>query len=242
MIELTYMESIPLIHVLKTGVITTGLQKALETFGAAGCKSENLCARSIYNSILKGNDLQTSFKNATPRLPDILTTIIIASYLNSVMDYALEDIYHALADTHQLQSVDEELISIAEKYERMRTSKICQGCFEREFLKLISRAKNENASTIELEQVGESFLYKYFISTEVIQVKERTHSLVYKTIWQNLDSACKADGVLETEFQTYQIEKGKLASFLVTENNNDVLRIVFKGHKKSTEQQNEPDA
>ena len=239
---LSYKESTPLIHALKNGVITTGIQQALEAFGKVDSNPENLCARSINKSILEGSDLQTSFQNANPQLPDTLTRIIIASYQNSVMDYALEDTYHALADTHQLQSVDEELISIAEKYERMLTSKICQGCFEREFLKLISRAKTENASTIELEQVGESFLYKYFISTEVIQVKEPTHSLVYKSIWQNLDSTCNGDGVLETESRTYQIEKEKLASFLVTENNNDVLRIVFKGHKKSTEQQNEPDA
>lgn len=239
---LSYKESTPLIHALKNGVITTGIQQALEAFGKVDSNPENLCARSINKNILEGSDLQTSFQNATPQLPDTLTRIIIASYQNSVMDYALEDTYHALADTHQLQSVDEELISLAEKYEQMSTSKICKGCFEREFLKLISRAKIENASTIELEQIGESFLHKYFISTEVIQAIEPTHSLVYRTIWQNLDSACKADGVLETEFQTYQIEKGKLASFLVTENNNNVLRIVFKGHKKSTEQQNEPDA
>lgn len=237
---LSYKESIPLIHALKNGVITIGLQKALETFGEAGSNSENLCARSIYKSIFNGNDLQTSFQNANPRLPDTLTRIIIASYLNSVMDYALEDIYHILADTRQVQNVDEELISLAEKYEQMSTSKICKGCFEREFLKLISRAKTENATVVELEQVGESFLYKYFISTEVIQVKEPTHSLVYKSILQNLDSACKSDGVLKTESRTYQIEKGKLASFLVTENNIDVIRIVFKGHKKSTEQLNEP--
>lgn len=238
---LSYKESIPLIHALKNGVITTGLQKALETFGEAGSNSENLCARSIYKSIFEGNDLQTSFQNANPRLPDTLTKIIISSYLNSVMDYALEDTYHALADTRQLHNVEKELVLIAEKYEQMSTLTICKGCFEREFLKLISKAKAENATVVELEQVGESFLYKYFLSTEVIQVKQLTHSLVYKSIWQNLDSACKSDGILKTESRTYIIEKGKLASFLVTENNNDVLRIVFKGHKKSTEQQNEPD-
>ena len=237
---LSYKESIHLIHALKYGVITTGLLKALETFGEAGSNSENLCAKSIYKSIFEGNDLQTSFQNANPRLPDTLTKIIIASYLNSVMDYALEDTYHILADTRQLKYIDEELISLAEKYEQMSPSIICKGCFEREFLKLISKAKTENATVVELEQVGESFLYKYFVSTEVIQVKQLTHSLVYKSIWQNLDSACKSDGVLKTKSRTYKIEKGKLASFLVTENNNDVLRIVFKGHKKSTEQLNEP--
>ena len=237
---LSYKESIPLIHALKNGVITTGIQQALEAFGKADSNSENLCARSINKNIFEGNDLQTSFQNANPQLPDTLTRIIIASYLNSVMDFALEDIYRALANTRQLQNIDDKLISIAEKYERMSTSIICQGCFEREFLKLISRAKTENARTIELEQIGESFLYKHFISTEVIQIKEATHSLVYKTLWQNLDSACKGDGALDTESRTYHIEKGRLASFLVTENNNDVIRIVFKGHKKSTEQQNEP--
>lgn len=112
------------------------------------------------------------------------TRIIIASYQNSVMDYALEDTYHVLIDTDQLQNVDEELISFAEKYERMSTSVICKGCFEREFLKLISQAKTENATAVELEQVGESFLYKYFKSTTVIQVIEPTHSLVYKTFWK----------------------------------------------------------
>ena len=237
---LSYKESIPLVHALKTGVITTGLVKALETFGEAGSNSEHLCARSIYKSIFEGNDLQTSFQNAYPRLPDTLTKIIIASYLNSVMDYAFEDTYNILADTRLLRNVDEELISLAEKYEQMRPAIICNGCFEREFLQLISKAKTENATVVELEQVGESFLYKYFLSSEVIQVKQLTHSLVYKSIWQNLDSACKNNGVLKTEFRDYKIEKGKLASFLVTDNNSDVLRIVFRGHKKSTEQLNQP--
>lgn len=238
---LSYKESIPLIHALKNGVITTGLLKALEKFGEAGSNSEHLCARSIYKSIFEGNDLQTSFQNAYPRLPDTLTKIIIASYLNSVMDYALENTYHILADTRQLQNVDEELISLSEKYEQMSSSIICGGCFEREFSNLISKAKTENATVVELEQVGESFLYKYFVSSEVTQVKQLTHSLIYKSIWQNLDSACKSDGILKTEFRNYKIEKGKLASFLVTDSNNDVFRIVFKGHKKSTEQLNEPE-
>ena len=229
-----------MILALKNGVVTIGILNALEAFSDADSKPQNLCARSIVQNLREGNDYQTSFRVANPALPELLNRVIVAGYLNSVIDYSLEDIYNVLIDSHGLDKVDEKLVSLAEKYERMSTSIICQGCFEREFLKLISRAKTENARTIELEQIGESFLYKHFISTEVIQIKEATHSLVYKSIWQNLDSACKGDGVLETESRTYQIEKGKLASFLVTENNNDVLRIVFKGHKKSSEQLNEP--
>ncbi|GEM_PF-2792591 len=238
--ELSYRESTALIHVLRTGVVSTGLINALETLGAAGSDSENQCALSICKSISEGNDLQTSFQNANPPLPGILTRLIIAGYRNSVLDYALKDAHGVLADAHQSHNVDEELCLLAERYEQMSASMICGGCLEREFLKLITEAKNANASVVELEQVGESFLCKRFVSAEVVLVKQMTHSLVYKSILDSLDSACRGNGVLKTESRIYKIEKGKSASYFVIENNNNPLQIVFKGHRMCTESLNKP--
>lgn len=228
---ISYDESIPLILALKNGVVTIGILNALEKFSDTDSKPQNICARSILQNLVRGNDYQTSFRDANPSLPERLNRVIIAGYQNSVIDYSLEDIYNVLIDSDGLANLDEKLSSIAEKYERKSSSIICQGCFERELSKLLSRAKNEKANVVELEQIGESFLCQYYRSDKIIQIKEPTHSLVYKTLLHKFDSACNNDGVLKMENQTYQIKKSKLASFMINIDSKEVLQIVFKGQK-----------
>ena len=228
---LSYKESIPLIHALRNGAITTGLLNALEIFGEADSKPQNLCARSIFQNLSDGVDYQTSFLDADPVLPDPQNRIIVAGYQNSVIDYALDEVYNVLVDSNGHDNIFGKLLLLAEKYERKSSSIICQGCFEREFSKLLSRAKTEKANIVELEQIGESFLCQYYKSTKIIQIKEPTHSLVYKTLLQKLVSACDNNGILRTENLAYQIKQTKLASFMISLDNKDILKICFKGQK-----------
>ncbi|MCK5130714.1 MAG: hypothetical protein KAR40_01005 [Candidatus Sabulitectum sp.] len=90
--ELSYQGCIPLIEVLQKGVRTNGILRAVIAFGEAGCAPVNLSARSIGEGMTNGKDMQTSFRDAVPRLPDMILRILESGILNSVLDYALDDI------------------------------------------------------------------------------------------------------------------------------------------------------
>jgi hypothetical protein len=227
--NLSFEECIPLIQALRSGVMTTGLQQSLEAFGEADSQQENLCARSISRNFIRGNDFQTSFRNANPKLPYPLTEIIIAGYLRSVLDHTLEDISTTLVDSQIHSSAGERLVTLVEKYNQYPTSLICNVCFERDFRKLLVRAETEGAFEVMLEQEGESFLHQKFSSSKLIHVIEPSHSLVYKTLLQKLESACQSDGRLNTEYESYQIKKSNLASYSISIDNKEVLRVVFAG-------------
>jgi hypothetical protein len=226
---LSFEESIPLISALYDGVMTAGIQESLDVFGEAGSRPENRCAGSIAQNLLAGNDFQTSFLHADPLLPDPLSGIIIAGYLNSVLDHALEDISDALASPEHHACIYERLLSLEEKYNRCSASEICQVCFERELRDLLSQARALSARIAQLEQIGESFLNQYFIATELAKFVRPSHSLVYRTFQSKFEAVCEGDGILRVEHQAYHVEKTDLATYSIWLDNEEVLQVVFKG-------------
>ncbi len=79
-----------------------------------------------------------------------------------------------------------------------------------------------------MEQDGESFLHQRFISSRLIHIIEPTHSLVYRTFWARLNSACANGGRLETSDRAFKVTQENPFSFLLTVNGEDILKIVFK--------------
>lgn len=233
--ELSHQDCVPLIEALQRGVRTTGILKAITEFGEADSNPVNLSARSIRESMVNGKDLQTSFRDAVPRLPDTVIRILAGGVLNSVLDYALDDILFKLKDQRSNEDVVKGLASLARKYESVSNSQICTGCFERDFNKLLARAGTENAFEVILEQDGESFLHQKFISNKLIHIIEPTHSMVYKAFWNRLNSACRNGCQLEISNQVFQVTQENQFSFQLTANGEDVLKIVFEGEKAFTE-------
>ena len=225
--ELSCQDCIPLIEALQNGVRTIGILKAVKEFGDLDSNPVNLCAKSISENMLDGKDIQRSIRDAIPRLPNILIRILESSVLNSVIDYALDEALLVLRDLRPTQTESENLVLLAQKYESMSASQICTGCFERDFNKLLARAKTENASEVLLEQDAESFLHQKFLSAKLIHIIEPTHSLVYKTFWERLHSACNNGGKLEISNRAFKVTQESLTSFLLTANDEDVLKIVF---------------
>lgn len=232
--ELSYQDCIPLIEALQGGVRTIGILKAVNEFGEADSNPVNLSARSVGENMADGKDLQTSFQDASPRLPDMIVRIFGNGVLNSVLDYALEDVLVVLEEQQSDEGISENLTSLARKYESISNPQICTGCFERDFNKLLARARTENAFEVILEQDGESFLHQKFISSKLIHIIEPTHSMVYKTFWNRLNSACRNDCQLEISNQVFQVTQENQFSYLLTANGEDVLKIKFKEEKEST--------
>lgn len=241
MTELSYLECIPLIEALQKGVCTIGITRALIQFGKSDSNPVNQSAESIVKCLTEGMDLQTSFQSAFPKLPSLITRILKSSILNSVFDYALDDTLQELQSSQPTEEIFNSLSSLALKYESQSNSIICNGCFERDFRKLVARAETEDAVEVLLEQEGESFLHQKFISTKLIHVIEPSNSLVYKTFLQKLNSACEDDGDLMISEQVFQVSRENPSSFQLTVNGEDILKIVFKEPKTATEQSNRTD-
>ena len=227
--NLSYRECLPLIHIMHKGVLTIGFQKSLAEFGQADSQPQNQCARSIVLNLTEGKDFQTSISEANPQIPSILSQIITAGYLNSRLDYALGDIEDALVKNQNTEILEEDLRAISERYNQCSTSEICQGCLEREINQLISQAHAKKATTVELKQLGESFLEQKFIGPNIVHLQSPTHSLVYRTLLQKLTDTCNNDERLEIEKEMYQVKKTNLASYLISIDNKEVLQVVFKG-------------
>ncbi|MCK5034327.1 MAG: hypothetical protein KAS73_00415 [Candidatus Sabulitectum sp.] len=224
---LSYLECIPLIEALQEGVCSTGITRALIQFGRSDSNPVNQSANSIFQWLTKGMDLQTSFQKALPKLPDPITRILTSSILNSVLDHALDDTLQELQSPGSSEEILKNLNALAFKYESMSNTMICNGCFERDLKKLLARAETEDATEVLLEQEGESFLHQRFISGKLIHIIEPSHSLVYKTLLERLDSACRNDGDLRLSEQVIQVSSEKSFSFDLARNGKDILRIVF---------------
>lgn len=225
---LSYLECIPLIAALQKGVCTVGITRALIQFGQSDSDPVNQCANSIFECVKKGIDLQTSFQKALPKLPDHITRILTSSILNSVLDHALDDTLQELQSPEPNEEMFRNLNSLALKYESMSNSMICNGCFERDFRKLLARAETEEAVEVLLEQEGDSFLHQKFISSKLIHIIEPSHSLVYKALLERLDSACRNGGDLRLSEQVLQVTREKRFSFDLARNGKTILKIVFK--------------
>ena len=229
MANLLIHECLPLIQAMQKGVLTVGLWDSLKAYGQADSQKPNRASQSIYCNYYGGADFQESILKATPELPQSISSILIASYQNSFLDYALEDIEKAICETTDPEIQKECLARLLVKYEQCTTSEICSGCLDREFSLLLSQAEAQKASTVELTQIGDSFLEVNFIGETSISFKRPTHSLVYSTMLQKLSESNNNDGVMRIGEKQYQIKKCNLASFTISINNKEVLQVVFRG-------------
>jgi len=178
--------------------------------------------------------MQTSFLNASPKLPAPVTRILTSSILNGVLDHALGDTLQELQSPESSEEIFKNLNALAFQYESMSNTIICNGCFERDLKKLLARAETEEAVEVLLEQEGESFLHQRFISGKLIHIIEPSHSLFYKTFLGRLKSACKNDGDLKLSAQIFQVSSEKPSSFDLTRNGKTILRVVFKEEDNSS--------
>ena len=94
---------------------------------------------------------------------------------------------------------------------------------------LFSQAHARKATTVELRQLGESFLEHKFICETNVQLRRPTHSLVYRTILQKLTDSCNNGEHLEIDKNMYQVIKTNLASYLISLDNKEVLQVAFRG-------------
>lgn len=228
--KLSIRECLPLIQAIHNGVLTVGLWESLNMFGQADSQPQNKCARSIFCHYSAGSDFQASILKATPKLPNSVIQILIASYCNSVLDYALADIEKTISETEDDHASQEEgLADLLKKYAQCSISEICLGCFEREMELLLSQAQAEKATVVELKQTGDSFLELSFKGETSCHVKRPTHSLVYSTMEKKLSTAGKNNSVIQIGETEYQIKKLNLAAYSIFADNIEVIKVVFTG-------------
>jgi hypothetical protein len=225
---LSYKETVPLVRALMQGAVTTGIMEALKAFEKADSKPPNLCAGSILLNLNEGCDYQTSFREASPALPPAICEIIVSGFINSVLDHALDDIALALGDGKYSEEKADKLASLASKYGEVSTKYICKGCLEREFKNILSRAVALNAKTVELEQLGDSFLEMSFKAEEPLLVRYPTHSLIYTTLLNELERSSSADGMLRLGESEYGVERTDINSYAIFRDSYRIL-VVFKG-------------
>jgi hypothetical protein len=222
MAAISTADCLPLMRAMRRGVGDGGMLKALMAVGSRG---DSPTAQSIANHLVAGKSYRQSFQQAWPRLPQNIVWLLCRGAEESMLDVVLDQIIRILKKRSTSWKVSEELAALRRRLEnRPATSCICDGCFEREFARLLKRVETEMAEEVILGQKGESFLRQTFISNRPVQVIEPSHSKTIRTFRDKLTSAASRNAGL----MGFRVQRTGDSSFSLNRGHKRVLTISFQ--------------
>lgn len=171
------------------GLLDTGLIKPLQSF-----QSENPELKSAIcsweKSLTEGLSFRGSLEAMSPRFPSCVEELLALASERSVLDRAVADLLTAYSQSTTEVNLLESITRLVNTYSSSPTGGIiCDGCFEKDFLKIMDRASLEQANEVILEQEGESFFHQKYIGIKLIHVIEPCHSMVFNSIQKKLSNA-----------------------------------------------------
>jgi len=171
------------------GLLNEGLIKPLNSFQTENPKLRS-AIHSWKNSLSEGLAFRESLKAMSPQFPSCVKELLTLAAERSVLDHAVADLLTAYSQSTREISLLESTTRLINTYSSSATGGIiCEGCFERDFLKIMSRASLEQADEVILEQEGESYFHQKYLGVKLIHVIEPCHSMLYNTIQMKLGDA-----------------------------------------------------
>lgn len=189
-------------------------------------KDLDLAVDSLYQNLINGLSFQDSIKNMSFKFPLCIEDILINSIENSVLDYALKDMYYSYKESKIEDDLYDSLSLINDKYSNnFKTEIICEDCFYNEFEKILKRAEIENSYEIYLEQEKEKYFIQGYVGNKYIKYIEPSHSKTYNTILKKLHE--NYNSKLHIYNKEIFIDKIKENEFVISYN-NIFIKIIFK--------------
>ncbi len=188
----------PFFEYFHSGILKSGLLDAMAGF-QTDSPSMAVAIHSWHHAFSHGKSFPDALRAMSGRFPRCVEELLILAAERSVLDAAVSDILRLYPST---QSEREMIESVARLLDRYRSSSpsgiICDGCFERDFLKILRRAEVEEANEVILAQEGELFFHQIYLGVKPVHITEPCHSMVFTTVKGKLRSACENGNLLLT--------------------------------------------
>ncbi|NOQ23311.1 MAG: hypothetical protein GQ565_11780 [Candidatus Aegiribacteria sp.] len=202
------------------GLLNEGLIKPLQSFRTENPKLKS-AIHSWEKSVTEGLSFRESLKAMSPQFPSCVDELLTLAAERSVLDYAVADLLTAYSQSTGEINLLESTTRLVNTYSSSATGGIiCEGCFERDFLKIMSRATLEQADEVILEQEGESYFHQKYLGVKLIHVIEPCHSMLYNTIQMKLGDAISTKKLhLAGVNRSYSVEQTHSNQYIIKDNN-----------------------
>ncbi|NQU66542.1 MAG: hypothetical protein HQ510_01235 [Candidatus Marinimicrobia bacterium] len=185
---LSLEECEPIMEPLLKGVVSDGLLKPLHEFVQNNAGPIKSAINSLYTGLTEGKSFQDSIHGMSPKFHPSIETLLIIGIENSRLDHVLSDVDDIYKNNEN--TLYDKMSLLVDKYQNNPSTKmICEGCFEREFKKILRRAKLEKAYEVILIQEDEKFFHQKYLASKLIHIIEASHSKTYVTILSKLQQS-----------------------------------------------------
>ena len=177
------------------GILSEGIISPLQTFSTKNSSLKSATC-SWKKSVLDGLAFRESLEAMSPRFPACVEELLAVSAEKSVLDKAVTELIALYSESNSELTLLESVTRLINNYEVYNTGGIiCEGCLERDLIKILGRALLEQAYEVILEQDGESYFHQKYLGTKLIHVVESSHSMVLRSIQKKLNYAV-SNGIL----------------------------------------------
>jgi hypothetical protein len=211
----------------KRGLLDEGLIKSLHSFQSENPKMKS-AIHSWEKALTEGLSFRESLAAMSPRFPSCIEELLTLAAEHGVLDHAVADLLTAYSQSIREIDLLESTTRLVNTYSSLPIGGIiCDGCFERDFLKILSRASLEQADEVILEQEDESYFHQKYLGIKLIHVIEPCHSMLYNTIRIKLGDA-SSTGILNLAGvnRSYSIEQTCSNQYDIKGSNQHLIIIL----------------
>lgn len=230
--RLTIQECRPFLEYLLPHILTGGLLTSLREFGKRSPAPLHTAVLSWYNGMAEGKSFQHALHTMSTRFPACFERLLTAGYSTSILDKVIAAILTVYAATPAREEMLlEGMNSLLERFiDKPNSRFICEGCFERDFDKLVQRVRLENATEVVLEQEGDEFLHQKYLTDMLVHIIEPRHANVYHTLLHKLRDAADDRlplNIYETHYTIDRLPHDRLERFHVV-STDIAFSVTFK--------------
>lgn len=209
-------------------MLNVGLIQPLREFADRNRGDLSKAIKSWYKRMKEGKAIQDSIQEMYPRFPQSIEKLFLLGAEQSILDHVLADMIKIYDENDSEEALLTDMSLLVDRYQNEPSSDfICQGCFERDFDRIIQRATVENASEVIFEQEGERFFHQKYIGVKIIHIIEPCHSKTYKTILHKLREYAESGLSFVVSNNNYNCERIDEKQFKLTGSKNPLI-LSFK--------------
>lgn len=218
MSRLTIQECRPLVEYLLTQNLRAGLLRPLQQFGKQASSPIGQAVVSWHKNLYDGKSFQHALHTTTLRFPACLEKLFNIGYVEGILEQVLAAMSAVYEEAHgQEEALLMGMSRLLDRFQNDPASPyICQGCFERDFDKLVQRARLEKATDVILEQEGDEFFHQKYLTVMLVHVIEPRHANVYHTLYHNISEAADDYTPLLVYATAYTVERLALDHFRIS--------------------------
>jgi hypothetical protein len=176
-------------------LLSTGLLEGLQAYHSPDPDVRSTLSH-WYQLLAEGQDWESAVRGLSPAPPGVITELLVLGAAQARLDEVVAEmnrLYGQHADETALYVALSEQLAQAEA--GPRPDLICQGCLVQTLEKILARAALEQAARVLLSQTADAYFEQRYLGVKLILIREPSHALTYRTLYQTLDRASQSGGL-----------------------------------------------